>query len=204
MKKSITKEQIIETALELMKNKSDLRRINLREIARTLGCAHTNLYNYFPSYNDLLWETHAALQEVFLEMIKNKLEAASSAELRLSSFFEAVVDIYMSNEGWFRLSWHEYIGSERSPQDIEATEKANREVNRYVSEIWNELSGSYPDAEQTRRVLHNTHCYIVGEISNYIFGRGLIENGDELKVYIAREATRMFRLCLVGSDVIGP
>ncbi len=198
MKKNITKEQIIETALELMKNKSDLRRLNLREIARTLGCAHTNLYNYFPSYNDLLWETHAALQEVFLEMIIRKLETANTAELRLSYFFEAIVDMYVSNEGWFRLSWHEYIGGERPPQDIEATQRASIEINKYVSEIWNELSGTYPDAEQTQRVLHNTNCYIIGEISNYIFGRGLIQNEVEFKTYIAREATHIFKLCLLN------
>lgn len=198
MKKNITKEQIIETTLELMREKADLRGLNLREIARTLGCAHTNLYNYFPSYNDLLWETHAVLQEVFLGMIIRKLEKADTAELRLAYFFEAVVDMYVSNEGWFRLSWHEYVGGERPQQDIEATQKANKEINRYVSEIWNELSGAYPDAEQTKRVLHNTHCYIVGEISNYIFGRGLIQNEVEFKAYVSHEATQMFKLCLLN------
>lgn len=198
MKKNITKEQIIETALELTKNKSDLRRLNLREIARTLGCAHTNLYNYFHSYNDLLWETHAALQEVFLEIIKKKLETASTAELRLSYFFEAIVDMYVDNEGWFRLSWHEYIGGERPLKDAEAIQKANREINRFASEIWNELSGAYPDPDQTQRVLHNTHCYIVGEISNYIFGRGLIQNEVEFKAYIAHEAAHMFKICLLN------
>jgi AcrR family transcriptional regulator len=198
MKKNITKEQIIETALDLMKNKSDLRRINMREIARTLGCAHTNLYNYFPSYNDLLWEAHAALQEVFIQLIKDKLEAANTAELRLSYFFEALVDIYISNEGWFRLSWHECISSERPLQNIEAIEKANKAINWYVSEIWNDLYGTYPDTEKSQRVLHNTHCYIVGEVSNYFLGRGLIESEIELKAYIVNEAIRMFRLCLVG------
>lgn len=198
MKKNITKEQIIETALELIKNKSDLRRLNLREIARTLGCAHTNLYNYFPSYNDLLWETHAALQGVFLEMIQRKMETANTAELRLSYFFEAIVDMYVSNEGWFRLSWHEYIGGERPSQDIEATQRANREINRFASEMWNELSGTYPDPDQTQRVLHNTHCYIVGEISNYIFGRALIQNEVEFKAYVTHEATHMFKLFLLN------
>lgn len=198
MKKNITKEQIVETALELMKKRRDSLRLNLREIARTLGCAHTNLYNYFPSYNDLLWETHAALQDVFLGTIIRKLETANTPELRLSYFFEAIVDMYVSNEGWFRLSWHEYIGGERPPQDIEATQRANSEINRCVSEIWSELSGAYPDAEQTQRVLHNTHCYIIGEISNYVFGRGLIQNEVEFKAYITHEATHMFKLCLLN------
>jgi len=174
LKKNITKKQIVNTALELMQNKNDLRGLNLREIARTLGCAHTNLYDYFPSYNDLLWETHVILQVMFMEILTEKLKAANSAELRLNCFFKAFVDMYVDNKGWFRLAWHEYIGDERPQRDIEATEKTNTELNRHITEIWKELSGKYPDAERTKRVLHNTHCYIVGEISNYLLGRGLI------------------------------
>jgi len=198
MRKNITKEQIVNTALELMQSKNDLRGLNLREIARTLDCAHTNLYNYFPSYNDLLWEAHVALLEMFMEMLIEKLKAANSAELRLTFFFKAFVDMYLDNKGWFRLAWHEYIGGERPQRDIEVTETTNAELNRYIAEIWKELSGEYPDAEQTKRVLHNTHCYIVGEISNCLFGRGLVNNEAELKVYITDEASRMFRLCLIG------
>lgn len=198
MKKNITKQQIVETALELMRDKKDLRGLNLREVARTLGCAHTNLYNYFPSYSDLLWETHATLQEMFMEMLIEKLETASNAELKLNYFFRTFVDMYLNNKGWFRLAWHEYIGDERPQRDIEVTERTNKELNRYISEIWKELSGEYPDAEQARRILHNAHCYIVGEISNYLLGRGLIENEAELKEYITSEAIRMFRLCLMG------
>lgn len=203
MKKNITKEQIAETALELMRNNSDLHGLNLREIARTLGCAHTNLYNYFPSYNDLLWETHAAIQEIFMEMLTKKLAAANTAELRLAYFFEAFIDMYMDNKGWFRLIWHESIEGDRPQRDIETTEATNKMLNRYIADIWKELSGEYPDAETTKRVLHNTHCYIVGEISNYLLGRGLIENESELTAYITREATCMFRLCLAGSIVNG-
>ena len=197
MKRKITKEQIIETALELLRDKDDLRSLNLREIARTLGCAHTNLYNYFPSYHDLLWETHARLQEVSMTILTEKLEAANTAESRLSSFFQAFVDVYMDNKGWFRLAWHERISGERPQRDIEATETANQTLNKYVSEIWRELSGEYPNAQQTKRVLHKTHCYIVGEVSNYLLGRGWIENEAEMRAYVTHEAIRMFRLCLL-------
>lgn len=198
MKKNITKDQIVDTAVELIRNKSDLRGLNMREIARTLGCAHTNIYNYFSSYNDLLWETHITLQKIFMEILTKKLNTTNKAELRLSYFFESFVNMYLDNKGWFRLSWHEYIGGERPQRDIEVTEETNKTLNKYVSGIWKELSGTYPNADQTKRVLHNTHCYIVGEVSNYILGRGIIENEMELKVYITNEAIRMFKLCIKG------
>ncbi len=180
MKKNITKEQIVKTALELMKNKSNLHSLNLREIARTLGCAHTNLYNYFPSYSDLLWETHAVLHEAFIEMLIKKLNMANTAEIRLSYFFEAFVDTYMENKGWFRLVWHEHIGGARPQRDVDVIDATGKALNKHVSEIWTEFSRTRPDANNIKRVLHNTHCYIVGEISNYLLGRGLIENESEL------------------------
>ena len=198
MKKNISKEHIVETALELMRNKNDLRGLNLREVARTLGCAHTNLYNYFPSYSDLLWETHASLLEMFIETLNDRLQASGSPELKLNCFFRMFVNTYMDNRGWFRLAWHEHIGDERPRRDIEVTEKTNQELNMYISEIWKEISGKYPEAEHVKRVLHNTHCYIIGEISNYLSGRGIIQNEAEFREYVTYEAIDMFRLCLIG------
>ncbi len=200
MKKNITKEQIIETTLEIMRNKSDLRGLNLREIARTLGCAHTNLYNYFPSYNALLWETHVALQKIFIAMLTKKLDMGNTAELRLVFFFEAFVEMYLDNKGWFWLAWQEYIDGCRPQEDIETTEATNKMLNKQIAVIWKDIFGQYPNEDRTKRVLHNTHCYIVGEISNYFLGRGLIEGEEELKAYITREAVSMFRLCLASSD----
>lgn len=198
MKKKITKEQIIYTALELMRNKNDLRGMNLREIARTLGCAHTNIYNYFPSYTDLLWETHAALQDMFMKMLKENIINAKTAYLKLKYFFDAFVDMYLSNKGWFRLAWIEYIGENRPEHDIIVTQNTFTELNKYISDIWKELNGICPNKELVRCVVHNTHCYIVGEVSNYISGRALIENEAELREYIVKQAITILSLCLKG------
>lgn len=196
MKKNITKEQIVYTALELMRDKNDLRRLNLREIARTIGCAHTNLYNYFPSYTDLLWEVHAVLQKKSMEMLAAKLSEVKIAELKLKYFFDTFLDIYLDNKGWFRLAWLEYIGDNRPENDIIATNTASSQLNSYIIEIWEELYGVSLDKEIVHRILHNTHCYIVGEVSNYIAGRGLIENELELKNYVVKEAINILTLCL--------
>ncbi len=196
MKKNITKEQVVETALELMKNKSDLHGLNLREIARALGCAHTNIYNYFLSYSDLLWETHAVLHEKFIEILSQKLDAADSAEMRLTCFFGTFVDTYLDNKGWFQLAWHEPIAGVRPQRNIEALDATNKALNEHIAGIRKELYGAYPDADSTRRILHNTHCYIVGEISNRLLGRGWIEDEAEFRAYVTCEAVHLFKLYL--------
>ena len=47
-------EQIVDHALALIAEKGTSRDVNLREISRRVGCAHTNIYNYFASLQDLL------------------------------------------------------------------------------------------------------------------------------------------------------
>jgi AcrR family transcriptional regulator len=197
MKKKITKEQIVETALELIRNQSDLRGLNLREVARTLGCAHTNIYNYFPAYSDLLWEAHAVLHEMFTDMITKNLEMVNTEESQLSYFFKLFVDTYMDNKGWFRLAWHERIDGSRPQRDVEVLNATNNLLVKHISEICKKLLGDYPDADNAKQVLHNTHCYIVGEVSNYLLGRGLIENETEFRSYITREAASIFKLRLL-------
>lgn len=188
MRKNITKVRIIKTTLELMRDMVDIGSLNMRDIAGTLGCAHTNLYNYFPSFTDLLWETHAAIQEMFLKIMNEKLANASTADLKLKCFFNTFADIYLDNKGWFRLVWLEYIGDSRPERDVTATEQSFTELTRHISDILQELHGKLPDKEKVGRVLHNTHCYIVGEVSNYISGRGLIDNEADLKNYVVEEA----------------
>lgn len=200
MKKNITKEQIVYTALDLMRDKNNLRGLNLREIARTIGCAHTNLYNYFPSYTDLLWEVHAVLQKKSMEILAARLSEVKIAELKLKCFFDTILDTYLDNKGWFRLAWLEYIGDDRPENDIIATNTAASQLNSCIIEIWEELYGVSPDKEIVRHILHNTHCYIVGEVSNYIAGRGLIENELELKNYVVKEAINILTLCLRNCD----
>jgi len=196
MKKNITKDQIINTALELIQHKSDVHGVNLREIARTLGCAHTNLYNYFSSYNDLLWETRATLQELFAETVNTKLEAADSTEQKLTGLFETFIEMYTNNKGWFRLAWHEQIAGERPQRDIDATNNVNETLLKHAIEICQEFSGGSVDEDQVKQVLHNTICYLVGEISNYLTGKSEITDGEMLKAHAGYEALNMFIICL--------
>lgn len=194
--KKMSKEQIINTALELMRSEQDYKNINLREIARTLGCAHTNIYNYFQSSTDLLWAAHTALQEIFMKTLRNNLSASTDSKRRLNIFFETFISFYMDNIGWFRLAWMVYIGDKRPESDITANQKAREELDKYIIDIWKNLSETYADHKKVSDSVHNVHCYIIGEISNYISGRRIIENEEEFKSYVVYNAIRFLTLSL--------
>lgn len=196
MKKNISKEQIVHTVLEILKNSDDIDRINFREIARLLGCSHTNLYNYFPTYNDLIWECHSTVLNNFSSSIKQIM----SSDHDMTMFFDAIINMYINNKGWFRLSWYEPIKGERPKNDIEAAKLANHTLNDYAMSICKRLFKKCPSKQNVKRILHNTHCYIIGEISNYILGRGFIDNEEEFKTYIINEASSMFQICIMNAN----
>lgn len=198
MKKSITKDQIIEVALDLLKDKSDIRCVNLREIARVLGCAHTNLYNYFPSFNDLLWEAHMAIENQFIEQISQTLERVQDDKLKLYQFYFSLSELYLDNKGWFRLAWLDYIDDVRPESDKIATENVVAAMVEMLEAIWLRIYPNVPDRERIHSVLHDVHCYIVGEVSNFINGRGLIQDSELLKMHIAETAVTFFTLALKG------
>lgn len=197
MKKNISKEQIIGTVLELLRNNSDIDKLNFREISRTLGCAHTNLYNYFHTYSDLLWESHSAILNNFIIEIESHMND-KLIEHSITAFFEIVVNIYMDNKGWFRLSWHEYIKGERPESDIETAKRASQLLNDYAMDMCGKIYSKCPDKQIVKRVLHNIHCYIIGEISNYLLGRTVINSEAEFRKYIINESALMFNLYLIG------
>ncbi len=198
MRKSITKDQIIETALDLLKDKNDIRSVNLREIARVLGCAHTNLYNYFHSFNDLLWEAHIKIEKKFIEKILLDIEHMRDDTQKLYGFFFSLSELYLDNIGWFRLAWLDYIDDIRPERDKIVTEKAVNTIIEILGGICHEIYLNVPGQEDMHCVLHDVHCYIVGEVSNFINGRGLINDIQILKKHIAETAVIFFMVALKG------
>lgn len=196
MKKCITKEQIIETALDLLKDKSNIRSLNLREIARALRCAHTNLYNYFPSYNDLLWEMHMEVGNRFIKKIALELECVQEDKFKLQRFYFSLSEFYLEHKGWFRLTWIDDIDDVWPEENKIATEKVVNRMVEMLETIWRSSYPNVPTKERIHSVLHDVHCYVVGEVSNFINGRGLIEDSEMLKGHIAETAVAFFTLAL--------
>ncbi len=196
MKKSITREQITETALTLLKDKSNIRDVNLRQIARVLGCAHTNLYNYFPSYNDLLWEAHMEIENRFIHKVSLELECLQEDKQKLKQFFFSMVEFYLDNRGWFRLAWLDYIDDDRPEKDKITTDSVVNTMVEMLEKIWFSTHENAPDRKRIFCILHDVHCYIIGEVSNYINDRGLIQDTQLLKRHITETAVTFFTLAL--------
>ena len=185
----ITKELIVETALAMVNEEGTASRINLREIARRLGCAHTNLYNYYPSLGLLLWDAHGAA-------LGQMLEAVTSSSCRrgtcpsLKVFYERFLDFYLLNRGLFSLLWEDSLAGERP----EAHRKASEEkVERLIGHLLAVYGGSV-ERNKAHDVLHRVHCYLHGEVSIFVHGRGLIKDEAKFRAYVVDQCVVMTRL----------
>ncbi len=197
MKKGITKEQTINKALELMKDKGDIRSVNLRVIARELGCAHTNLYNYFPSFEALLWEAYNAILERLSKHIKNSISGMVDYRMQLEKLITGIVSFYLDNKGWFRLMWVEIIGEER-PESNKILVSNNLDISAdIVSDILINADKCIIDRNKLKNTIHVVHCYIYGEISMFIASHSLIRDESELRKYIVNEAMKMLQMQLL-------
>lgn len=198
MKKSITREQIIDTTLDLLKDSNDIRNVNLREIARVLGCAHTNLYNYFPSFNNLLWEALIEIENKFIKQMTLTLESVLDPKTKLYKFYFSLAELYLDHKGWFRLIWLDYIDDVCPEKNKIATEEVVDTMVEILEAICLDIHPNAPDHDCIHGILHDVHCYIIGEVSSFINGRGLIQDTELLKKHIADTAVTFFTLSYKG------
>lgn len=196
MKQSLTKDQVTYTALQLMQGAVDIKAVNLRVIAKELGCSHTNLYRYFPSYAELLWEACATLREKLAETVTQKRAGMEEPGARLVFFFHAITTFYFDHPGWFRLLWHIKIAGDMPKRCADAAGESDTQLTACAAEIWWAYQNEEPDIAAVRRALHTAHCYIVGEASGHILQRGFSGGPEGGKQKVTAEAVRLFRFIM--------
>lgn len=196
MPKSITKEQIIDLTLELINQNQGLRNVNLREIARVLGCAHTNLYNYFQDFEQLLWKSHETALLKMGDYVTADLDKISDIRVRLQTFFTKFIDFYLQNKGWFKLIWFEKLVAPRPEENIETGLRVVNSLIRTLTEIYSD-SITLADAHY---ILHNVHCYLHGEVSIFIAGRGLRKDEPEFCSYVTGECMKLIELYVASTS----
>lgn len=190
--KNISKEQILDASIELMKDSDNLQNLNLRKIAKNLGCSHTNIYNYFSSYTDLLWEAHSELNRRIVDSIIDKVENTNTSEEKLNCMFSSIANEYLSNTGWFRFIWMYYIGDERPEKHVKEIDEIVKNLVTCGMKIAEDLWKIKKSENEVFNALHNSHCYMIGEITNFISKRRIIENEIELKRYLIEQAIKIF------------
>ena len=186
--------QILDAALALLREKQNIRELNLRSLAAALGCSHANLYNYFTGADALLWAAHAALQPVLIDETDRRAAVALAAGYDgLTALFYATAELYVTCPGWFHLCWTAPLGGERPAQDIAAMHTARTRLDGQAAAL---LHAALPGVQGkgVTEAMHVAHCFLVGEVSNYHAGRRQIDDTDVFIETAAMRAAKLFVL----------
>lgn len=195
MTKNISKELILQKTLELINEKQGILHLNFREIARVSGCAHTNLYNYFKSFDDLLWEALKKTLDMIFSSVTQEMGKIPKGK-KLDHLFSKLTDFYLANKGLYRLMWLEVINENR-PDEV------NDKIIEHVRVYTGILYETYKDRiteQQAFYILHTIHCYLHGEISIFISGKGLIKKEKPFREYVRKECLKMSKLYVQNSS----
>ncbi len=192
MDNKITSGQIIETTLDLINKKGGSRDVNLREIARILKCHHTNIYNYFEGFNSVLWASMDEALSRMLDYVTIDLDKISGKQERISRLFTRFTEFYLNNKGWFRLIWFDQVNGKRPEKTLSAM---IRVVNILTDVIW-DLYKNQIDRNEAHYIIHTVHCFLHGEVTIFISGRGIFKEEEHFIKYVAAECEKIIELLI--------
>ncbi len=174
MSKNISKEQIVEVTLNLIKKKEDSRSITIREIAKELGCSHPNIYNYYKSMENILWDCS---EEIFLKKVdysKKNFNNVENKYLKFLTILKNYIDFALDNKGWYKLIWVDKLEGEIPEKTLEKIVYADKQFKNLFLSTFPEISSK----ESLEEIANIIFGYIHGEIMVYLFKSIFYENRD--------------------------
>jgi AcrR family transcriptional regulator len=196
------KERFVAMTLEMLDEGVGARELNLRTIARRLGCAHTNAYNYFASLEDLLWWS---LREALERMVNGGSLPDSDESRRYLSVprdpLRAYIDFAMNHPEWYRLVWMVPLNGPPPPEVLAylpvpgrmlvewLEDYLGRKAGASVVQGANTTAGREGEVEACARILHR---YIHGELAILTTGR-LLDPVDQFRRKLVENTDRLFR-----------
>lgn len=99
---NLTTERYIDETIALIHEKGGSRNVNLREVSKRVGCAHTNAYNYFDGFEGLLWAAFERALKIYAETIKTGLGNELTGHQYFTKLIDNLIRFATHNPGLFR------------------------------------------------------------------------------------------------------
>lgn len=177
--KDLDKNRIIDASIELMKDAGP-NAVSFRAVARSLGCAHTNIYNFFKDSESLFRACGLAILQNLDQKLLESSKHSRSKQKRLKSLYLTHVQFYLEHPGWFQLIW---------TYPVQLNESADSKAIlldsiRYSVKLFGDNLQHCKTIAQAHHLLHIVHAYLLGEISIFFAGRSLFKDRKSLTSYV--------------------
>lgn len=182
----ITADRFIDTMLGLIVENGGSQNVNLRQISRRIGCAHTNCYNYFASYDDLRWAAFRRALRHYGEHLVHDLDASLAPNVFVNRLVTNLATYPEENQGLYRFIASDPIDLASIPDDILVS------VTAMKAWLFQVIAVAYaPDlgAMEVERRANIVLAYIDGETLNLINGR--VVPGEDVKGRLVENAMHL-------------
>ena len=190
-----TGERFVEVTLALVAETGGSQEVNLREISRRVGCAHTNLYNYYPTFQDLLWEAFRRALVMYGEFVVTGLGDSVDRDEYLLRLITNLATYPEQHPGLYRFIASDPIKVEELPGDIL---EAVTHMKAWLTETFATVSGAATD-EASQTASDIVLSYIDGETLNLINGR--VVPGEDVRGRVVANASHLFHLLTDGGNL---
>ncbi|MEJ6949633.1 TetR/AcrR family transcriptional regulator [Natronospora cellulosivora (SeqCode)] len=191
-KKEINRELIKETTLALIEENGGIKNVNLRGIAREIGCAHTNLYNYFDSFNEIIWESLSQVLLKLMAYVESSVDSKAEDDEKMLMIFSSIIDFSMNHPAWYRLIWLEEVDGEPSNEVKQILFKPGKELSDALIKV----SGNKLTEEKAVVIVAILHNYLHGELCNWINNRSFTNSSKEMKAKILSNLKLLYGLLM--------
>jgi AcrR family transcriptional regulator len=201
-----TADRFVETTLDLITEEGGAGPVNLRQVSRRMGCAHTNLYNYFPGFQDLLWAAFRRTLSIYGAWLTQELDDSLEPQEYLRRVLVNLASFPQTHPGLYRFIASDRLPMSEIPEDILDTVSR---MKQWLSETLRAVSGSELDPEEAAAIADMVLAYVDGETLNLINER--VVPGEDVHSRIVGNALRIYRLLVLdatdgrpSTDRLGP
>jgi len=192
---SVQKARYVEEALRLIDERQSSHAVNLREVSRALGCAHTNAYNFFDSLEDLLSECLIRGLELQLEASREAVRGAKTPQAEGHRLIEALIAFALEHPGWYAFLWMEPLRSAPPARALALMQQGGDGLVDLVQK----LSTTRLSPKKARRVAESFHNSMHGALCKVISGRFAPQPPERLRRALVKQATQTLN-GLLGKD----
>lgn len=174
-----TSDKFIEAMLELIHENGSLTGVNLRMVAKKVGCAHTNAYNYFDGYEGLIYAAYDQALILYGLAVVEGLDSIKDRASYFLQFIKNIISFALNYPGYYR-----FIGSDvfdLSGLHPETIQKAIDLKNFFLQTFYlvTEKKLSKETSDDYANILMS---YIDGELYNIINMRSFPDDNTEARI----------------------
>ena len=181
---ALTRELLVNALLDMIDSGDEFGKLNMRKLAREVGCAHTNIYNYFRTWEELEWFALAKALDTLVEQLPNSVADGSADRVPTPEEPGSPVAIYvnyaLSYPHRYRFTWLDPITGSPPPEVEEIMAKPGVAFLRWLEAV---LRKDAPELiSEARTIGGYLHSYMHGELAFRAAGRvrGVLPEADEI------------------------